>query len=131
MPEINTAMFQRIHDQITAHPEGHDQSFFELARPVCGTTRCIGGWAVHFTAVDRGYGTLPVDEAAERYLAEGSVPPHPFMTEIEQAAAHILGLDPDVADRLFYTMVDKQAVEYVAELAAGSIPADLLTSEED
>lgn len=131
MPEINTAMFQRIHHQITTHPESHNQSFFEMAAVSCGTTRCVAGWAVWFEAEDRPeLGGGAVFEIASTYLeveglpAPGS-PAAGGRIASEIAAAHILGLDTDAADRLFYTLDNDRAVECVEELAAGSIPAEL------
>ncbi len=46
MSEFNRELFQKIHDQITGHPETHNQDSWES---LCGTTRCVAGWAVHFT----------------------------------------------------------------------------------
>lgn len=121
---INTAMFRRIHDQITAHPETHDQGVFEAS---CGTTRCIAGWAIYFAAVDRADGSDEYGMAAKidkYWRAKGGDWPTYEITE--RTAADILGMPFDAAYTLFYCMEDELAVEYVAELATGSIPTDLL-----
>jgi len=58
----NTDLFRKIHDQITTHPESHDQGDWESP---CGTTRCVAGWALHLTEPH-----LPVEVTA-RLLCRG------------------------------------------------------------
>lgn len=125
MAEINTAMFRRIHDQITAHPETHDQGVFESR---CGTTRCIAGWAIHFAAVDRADGSdqYGMPYKINKYWQAKGEDNLPLYDITETTAADILGMPFDAAHGLFYTMDDELAVDYVAELATGSIPTDLL-----
>lgn len=98
---INQDLFQRVYDQITSEPETHDQCDWE-GRDECGTTRCVGGWAIHFTNPGRG-----VDDAA---FALG-------FTMISQYARHLLGLDETQAQTLFYYVNNEQAVTIAGEFA--------------
>jgi hypothetical protein len=59
--EVNRELFKKVYDQIAEHPDTHWQGDFEAdvedgaggyredGVPVCGTTRCVAGWALHFS----------------------------------------------------------------------------------
>lgn len=52
---VNREMFAEIYDLITEYPELHRQSSWETdpaETNLCGTTRCIAGWAVWIGARD-------------------------------------------------------------------------------
>ena len=51
---MNTALLLKVKEKILAHPEKFDMRYFENETP-CGTTFCIGGWAV---ILSREEGTL-------------------------------------------------------------------------
>lgn len=134
---INTDMFRRIGNQIRLHPETHNQGYFESAN-LCGTTRCVAGWAIHFMALDRGYDveTSDLDQLAARYAQEnhlrvGDGEEASDGEFIEAAAAHILGIDEDTATSVFYQMDARVAADWVDVFAAGRIPADLDPDLED
>lgn len=107
---INTEMFQRVYDQITQHPETHNQVVFEEATH-CGTKRCVAGWAVAF---EHGVGDRSIYDG----LTEAWPPAHfaahsraYYMTETATEAARILGLTDEQACHLFYDVSDGEAVE--------------------
>ncbi|WP_051819243.1 hypothetical protein [Streptomyces sp. NRRL S-920] len=88
---INTDLLLAIREQITSHPEAHDQREWGV-RTECGTTHCIAGWAAVLTGATidwRG------SEGGHRvYLVDDEDP--------EVYAAGMLGLDHDEAHSLFY-----------------------------
>lgn len=97
----NTVMFKKVHDQITQHPELHEQDDWEQT-PVreCGTQRCVGGWTLHFLNPGRDVlaTTLLLDEHGRT----------------DRAAARVLGLDPVEADHLFYNTTNQEAADMCA-----------------
>lgn len=101
---INTEMFQKIYDQITQHPDTHDQGTFED----CGTSRCIAGWAVALR-----YGV------ADTTIYSGEVPDREdeevegvgYLSGTAVIARNILGLTGEQAYDLFYDLNDERAVE--------------------
>jgi hypothetical protein len=105
----NQELFKKIHDQIEEYPETHNQSSWG-----CGTTKCVAGWAVHFRAVELGMpatGTL--------YDALDLVDPHRHygaLTNIDRTAAHLLEVDDEQADALFWSG-DATAATLVARFA--------------
>lgn len=112
----NIEMFKKIHNQITRHPETHYQGTFEESRPVCGTTRCVAGWAVHFWGAENGFAGT-VNELLGMYVANHMDPKE--WIEIEDAAAHLLGLSEREAYQLFYNFNESDAVRMVGECADG------------
>jgi hypothetical protein len=103
---INTELFQKIYDQITLHPEQHDQAGFEYRdeyRDECGTIRCIAGWAVaiHY-GVNSIYG---VEYGPGRDTEWG------YLSDTAAEAADLLGLDDTQATDLFYDMDNESAVK--------------------
>ncbi len=116
MPELNRELFQKIHQQITDHPETHHQSYWETA---CGTTRCVAGWAVHLTTNAPVYepgGSVESLSFQTRSLAEDVLPDHAVRT-VPSIARRLLGLDAEEAGRIFYASGDdaREAVRLAAE----------------
>ena len=102
----NTDLFAKIHDQITAHPETHNQDSWW-----CGTTRCIAGWAVQLSKIDP-------DQHDRDFLEEYSRD-HDVAPDYVLVAADLLGLTLHQAGRLFYEDENDYAVDRVGEYAAG------------
>lgn len=124
MSTLNSSMAERVLTQITEHPETHSQTTFEgvgYDDDVCGTTRCIAGWAVYFWAQDRGIEGGVMD-LAEAYVAEvgvatildaieyGEDSNGDGVEDIEAAAAHILGLKYSESHPLFYNLNNYSAL---------------------
>lgn len=108
---VNTELFRKIRDQISAEPERHSQATWE-----CGTTRCVAGWAVAF---ELGEG---------RSLYQGVVhkDPTPDLVNlldrlqvytVSNAARVLLGLSYSAANLLFFAdnEVAREAVALYAE----------------
>ena len=126
---MNTELFQKIHKQITEHPDTFNMESWE--NTACGTTRCIAGWAI-YEALGRkplfrherdehGYLALvgPTPEllalAREESAASGA-----YGDEIDYSGlgAALLGLDERVAGILFYAGPNR-AARFVALAAEG------------
>lgn len=105
MPKINRRLFRRVYDYVVAHPERHDQGDWSKASD-CGTTRCVGGWALHFHRPDQSLWKTAEDLVGSTFsLATG--------------AAQLFGLDELEAGFLFYEADDAQAVELCRRYATG------------
>lgn len=90
---------QRILDQITAHPETHDQGAWRSENGACGTTYCIAGWAVALN-VEPGEVHLP-DETVTRFRLARELTT--WDTEWSVLGRELLGLDQEAADDLFFS----------------------------
>lgn len=141
-PAFNVELAQRIHDQITQHPDQHDQgTWCSLpgvdatdavgADNMCGTTACVAGWAMLFSGykfrrgVSISYG-VPV--LATQVLA----PTGPNMgvwvdearVQMSTTGAELLGLNADDAYNLFCgTLAADNPEEAAADLLASLITA--------
>ncbi|MFF8831322.1 hypothetical protein [Streptomyces sp. NPDC015131] len=101
-PEINRELFQKIHDQITMHPQTHDQGGWDSGPDICGTTRCVAGWAMHFLNPNQRTDTT----ARELALAAGVFEDDNLITTsvaYEVGGAKALGLTDSEAGDLFYS----------------------------
>ena len=121
---LNTELFRRINEVISARPEEHDQSAWEVRSPECGTARCVAGWAIFLTTganlyvrpdpdvLDDGETILSpqVHELADELGVLPSVP---------AVARELLGLTRDEAASLFYSAEDDEARTLVYHVAAG------------
>ncbi|KPI09892.1 hypothetical protein OV450_3383 [Actinobacteria bacterium OV450] len=105
-PVLNQEMFQRIRDQITMYPETHAQWSWEDTASWCGTTRCVAGWALHFTNPNQNV-----------FKTAAQMCPDDSDDYVGEAAAKILGLTPLEAKQLFYHAGDSRAVELVEQYA--------------
>lgn len=131
---INVEMFKRIEEIIIAHPERHRQAYFEAGDSMCGTTRCVAGWAIHFWGLDNGInGSLHEIEEAYIGKIESSVLTENYEfaagVDAEHVGAHILGLNPDQGHDLFFNMSNDDALRMVKEYAQGS--TDVRCTEEE
>lgn len=114
---VNTELFKKIYKQITEHPESHDQGLYEAnvewngatrndGLPVCGTTRCVAGWAIRFAHPDKD-----LAQGTEAILGDGS-------GDYFEAGKEVLGLDYDEANELFSGgLRETKAVRLVARYA--------------
>jgi hypothetical protein len=111
---LDTELFRKIHAQITARPETHSQDSFEWddnegeersdGVTLCGTTRCVAGWALHFYAPEQSI----YDTARE--LGEP--------LDLAEVAKELLGLTYGQAEELFSaSLPESEAVALVARYA--------------
>lgn len=142
MTEINTELFRKVHEQITAKPEHHDQRTYESdvdadvaylrehhgedadeeikdlvervdGGTVCGTTRCTAGWALYLHRPDQALVTTAFEVLEERGIPAS-------YSELFDGARHLLGLDERQANELFAgDLSEKRAVALIAEYAFG------------
>lgn len=103
-PGAETA--QWVLDTITQHPEMHNQEYWESN--ICGTVRCVGGWALWA----HGYSAEDETSIAAELLGLETVEEGCYCCE------DIKGPGPD-ADRLFHWTNDAQAVEALRYIANG------------
>jgi len=116
---INTAMFQKIVDQIEAHPELHNQEDY-TNETQCGTAHCVAGWAVFLWGEENGiepspYNQLALDALAKKY---GST----TWGDSFEGGRRVLGLTGVQASALFYNMDNDDALRMAKEYAAGGRP---------
>lgn len=108
---MNRELMIRVRDQITQHPETHDQAHWGRRGPSCGTTRCIAGWAVHFG--------LPESDQnwEDELLGGGAQLESAFDVErdIELVAADLLGISYNQADKLFFEWDNVEALALLDE----------------
>lgn len=103
--KINTDLLLQIREQITAHPETHDQDQWGR-RTECGTTHCIAGWAAVLSGANLDWRK---NEFGVGLLC--------FVNEHDPGvyAAALLGLSCDEAGALFY-QGNKAALTHLDEL---------------
>lgn len=130
---MNQELFAKIAEVINDRPHEFDMHSWENDRdPVCGTTRCVAGWAIHFETggqplyarlADGLNGiSLPVRKLADR-LGE--------LVDFRDLGARLLDIDDGDASILFYA--DNERARQVVDLFAHGYEAegtDLLRSEE-
>jgi len=121
MPELNTALFTKVRDQIVPNPESHEQADFEAEYAECGVTRCVAGWAILIDAQEKGESITSFRDSL-RYQASGRAP--------SGYAQELLGLTEIEADYLFFEVDNEEAVEIVRGCAAGIRPQFALDEEE-
>ena len=100
-------LLRKVMEYVTAHPEEHDQHYWGVKRveaPPCGTTHCIGGWALVLSGADLIWKYGQVLDV----IIDGDMAP-PFV-----AARKVLGLTLAEAIRLFYAK-DIDAIWRVVE----------------
>jgi hypothetical protein len=101
-PACGAETAQAVLDIINAYPRLHDQSYFQVPT-MCGTTRCVAGWAIylhHGDVYDRTWRDL-------RGQATDAI------------AASLLSLSEVDASCLFYGTTNDQAVAALRYLANG------------
>jgi len=121
MPELNTALFTKVRDQIVPNPESHEQADFEDQYAECGVTRCVAGWAILIDAQEKGEGITSFRYSAE-YRMSGLAP--------SLFARELLGLTCEESARLFFQVDNEEAVEIVKGCAAGIRPQFALDEED-
>jgi hypothetical protein len=136
---INQELFKKIHEQIAANPEHHDQRTYEedvdqavltlrnfaedgdnLAMevhhathrndgaPVCGTTRCVAGWALYLTKPDQPMHLTAIEAIEAKGWQRG-------YSDMYDGARALLGLSTFQADELFDgNLPEQHAVSLVA-----------------
>lgn len=105
MRRINRKLFGQVYDYVVAHPELHDQADWTNFNE-CGTSHCVGGWALHFYRPDQS-----LWKTADDLVGPTSA--------LSTGAAQLLGLNELEASRLFYDTSDEQAVELCRRYATG------------
>jgi hypothetical protein len=106
----NYEMLRKVYDQVTIHPETHDQEVF-----ICDTRRCIAGWTIEFSTeweFDTVATVKPVGMSTVEALDLGEV------ESVSAAAKEILGLTDDEADYLFFCESNDEAIRYLEKLIA-------------
>lgn len=120
----NIELAERILEQVTEHPETHDQEHYGYQG--CGTTHCIAGWAVVLTPeVELNWESgllhsvwLPED----RWMTPFEAGQELLALELEEAQKLFLGVDPydkgDEDEKLDGGGTNAAAVAYLRELIA-------------
>ena len=105
-------LLRKVLEHITAHPEEHDQNYWGYRSLLlgCGTTHCIGGWALVLSGADLAWATSG-DLALAVVDGQVSVP----LT----GAQKVLGLTDGEAGRLFYAKNLDRAWVVVEDITDG------------
>jgi hypothetical protein len=128
---LNTELFKKIHEVVSANPQRHDQATWEgQSVGDCGTTRCVAGWAVHLATGQKvfrwesGVPNVLLSGATVRLAREHGIPAESGDDPgvVPKVASKMLGLTDVEAEYLFYAD-DDRAREIVAAAAAGDIEA--------
>lgn len=111
---MNRELFEKIHVQATDHPETFDRNSWESS---CGTTRCLAGWAIHFTHPELDL------ETAVRKILQGRGEPVPPASggDYVVAGAEVLGLTLARARELFLHTREGELLDIIAQYAAGEL----------
>lgn len=124
MDQKQKELAQKILDQVGREPhtlymgawedrvddEAYDWKTDEYVE-FCGTTRCVAGWAVHFSAKPGESVRAAVNRIARTEL---------IRWDYEEVGAHLLGLDQATAKRLFFELDEQDAVEFLENLVSGA-----------
>lgn len=128
----NTELFRKIYDQIKENPGTLDMTSWEVVyvdpgeefyNPVkqdweprnCGTTRCVAGWAAHFTAPSTHF-----FDTMERLAEEWGITGDGDVSVEVQVGSKLLGLDIGIARALFLGADDRDAFAVVQAFAEGN-----------
>lgn len=125
---MNRELFKKIDDIITPDPAKLDMGSWEDSTPECGTTRCIGGWAITLTTGEPLYvrteGGLyrqhpSVIELAKRLRTPvwGAAEGHGEEANIPKLAAKLL--DIPRSHQQFFFSEDEVGAAYVKAAAEG------------
>lgn len=111
---LNLPLINKTLDYIRANPDEHDQS--EWAKTTdCGTTMCFAGTAVFLS----GGMFVWNDSQQAAGVHTGSLPEEARgetdVTDIEEAALVLLGMDSRQGSRLFYGCVNLRDLEETVE----------------
>ena len=139
MSRLNTELFKKIHEVVSANPQRHDQGTWESVLtqdgtsflPECGTTRCVAGWAVHLTTGQKlfhwepGMPSVILSDSTIRLAQEHGIPIESIddLGVVPNVASKMLGLTDIEAENLFYNAGDDRAREIVAAAVAGDTEA--------
>ncbi|AMS02634.1 hypothetical protein BJD55_gp132 [Gordonia phage Yvonnetastic] len=103
---LNVELAERILEQVTKHPEHHDQGIWGT-KDDCGTNLCIAGWALVLSGQDAWDPAGITGALILRPKGGGSV---------RQTAQELLGLGYYAANRLFLESTEVEAVDYLERL---------------
>ena len=126
----NTELFRKIYNQIkekpgtlqmtcweAVHVDPREEFYNPLKRDWeprnCGTTRCVAGWAAHFTGPSANF-----FDTMERLAEEWAIVGGKFSVEV-QVGSRLLGLDIGNAEKLFLGADDEEAFTVVKAFAEG------------
>lgn len=106
----NNALFLKIDQRLDEGEMLLEMSTWEDSGPVCGTTRCVAGWAIHETTGQPLYVGGVLNPAMERLAEELGV-----NAGLGQIAMELLGLE-GAEQALFFT--DNERARDVVKLFA-------------
>lgn len=127
---LNTELFKKIHDVISITPEQFDMAGWEDTDSGCGTTRCVAGWAIHFSLEGgnlydgRGDHTDALIALAKKVGSKVTMDRQGYeYVDLETLGGKLLGLEAGQKG-VFYVSEDRAAM--FVELAAEGRDQDAL-----
>jgi hypothetical protein len=125
---LNSALFQKIHEIVTAQPDSFSMNTWEAGphtRDIgqCGTVRCMAGWAIHLSTEQPLYecrgDSLRVHSSVDALAEELEIDEElGSASAFSPVAAELLGLTPEDAGVVFH-MDDEHGLEFISKAAAG------------
>lgn len=104
----NLDLMRAVREQITKHPETHDQKGWGI-RTKCGTTHCIAGWACALSGDAFSWQADDVGVEATAFVPRSG-------GFIEDRGQDLLGLDAFEANSLFFEVSNELALAKLDEL---------------
>ena len=111
----NLDLMRAVREQITKHPETHDQTSWG-ERTECGTTHCIAGWACALNGDALLWESDDEDDDGRRLETASMLDIEDGWITIPERAQEILGLDNAWANQLFFESSEDQALAKLDEL---------------
>jgi hypothetical protein len=100
MTKYNVDLMLAVREQITSHPETHDQTMWGR-KTECGTTYCIAGWAAVLSGAEPLW-DIDIDDTEEAATAlHAGRGDKPYQRSIRTIAEEALGISYQEAGRLF------------------------------
>lgn len=106
---LNTDLLLAVREQITSHPESHDQGTWGR-KSECGTTHCVAGWAAVLSGMNIWWTDDGKGDLAAMVLIEDETG---WAASIPGYAKKALGLTSLQASYLFHEVTEAEAVEYL------------------
>jgi hypothetical protein len=112
-PDVDVARLRKGLEYITAHRDEHEQRFWALRRPGCGTSHCLAGTVVRHEGL--AFDWEPITDPVSQWHGADTARRLIDGREIRGVARDLLGLTTFEADALFFAENDLHTLWCVAE----------------
>jgi hypothetical protein len=112
-PDIDVARLRKELEYVTAHRDEHEQRFWAVRRPGCGTSHCLAGTVVMHEGLALDW--KPITDPGSEWHGADSARRVADGRDIRDAARDLLGITTFEADALFFAENDLHTLWCVAE----------------